>query len=116
MKIWSLYTRIKQNIYCNADLLIHHPLSQLPKQCEIEMTCISSWKKGKQAFNNKKFRKADAAKIQCSPCPNVIISHQNNKQRKKCQQLDQQESSMNVFPICLEASKTCPKTPEMNIE
>lgn len=39
VKIWSLYIRIKQNIYCNADLFIHPSLSQLQKQCKIEMTC-----------------------------------------------------------------------------
>lgn len=99
MKLWSLYTRIKQNIYCKTELFIHHPLSQLPKQCGIEMTCTShpSQKRGTQAFNNKKFRKTEAPQIQCSPCPNVTIPHQNNKLRKKCQQFDQLESSIHVF-------------------
>lgn len=54
-------------------------------------------KKGTQAFNNKKFRKTDAAQIQCSPCPNLTIPHQNDKLRKKCQHLDQLESSINIF-------------------
>lgn len=32
-------------------------------------------KEGTQAFKHKKFRKTDAAQIQCWPYPNVIISH-----------------------------------------
>lgn len=55
-------------------------------------------KKGTQTFNNKKLRNIDVAHIQCSPCPNVTIPNQNNKLRKKCQQLDHLESSIHIFP------------------
>lgn len=52
MKLWFLYTKIKQNVYFNAELFLRHCLSQLPKKCGIQMTYTShpSQKKG---FNNK---------------------------------------------------------------